>query len=99
MAQRRVLVCCGTGIATSVQVSNKLLRMLKERGIAATMTECKAIDLQSRAESVKPQAIVSTTYVKLPDTNIPIYSGVPFLTGVGASALADQIADQLRTSN
>jgi len=99
MTQRRVLVCCGTGIATSVQVSHKLQRMLKERGVSATMSECRAIDLQIRAEAVKPQVIVSTTHVKLPGKDIPIYSGVPFLTGIGADALADQIADQLRSNN
>ena len=30
MLKKKILVCCGTGIATSVQVANKLQRMLKE---------------------------------------------------------------------
>ncbi len=33
MIRRKVLVCCGTGIATSVQVSHKLKALLRERGI------------------------------------------------------------------
>ena len=37
MVDKKVLVCCGTGIATSVQVANKLEKMLKERGINASM--------------------------------------------------------------
>jgi len=73
--------------------------MLKERGIPATMSECRAIDLQIRAEAIKPHVIVSTTHVKLPSKEIPIYNGVPFLTGIGADALADQIADHLRSIN
>ena len=32
MVNKKVLVCCGTGIATSVQVANKLQRMLRDRG-------------------------------------------------------------------
>ena len=42
---KKVLVCCGTGIATSVQVANKLQRMLRDRGVAATMKECKTANV------------------------------------------------------
>ena len=45
MLKKKILVCCGTGIATSVQVANKLQRMLKERDIEATMKECKTGEL------------------------------------------------------
>ena len=37
MIEKKILVCCGTGIATSVQVANKLQRLLRERGINARM--------------------------------------------------------------
>ena len=29
MIEKKILVCCGTGIATSVQVANKLQRLLR----------------------------------------------------------------------
>ena len=41
MVNKKVLVCCGTGIATSVQVANKLQRMLRDRGVTATMKDAK----------------------------------------------------------
>ena len=37
MIEKKILVCCGTGTATSVQVANKLQRLLRERGINARM--------------------------------------------------------------
>lgn len=97
MIRRRVLVCCGTGIATSVQVSHKLKALLGERGIDATLTECKAIELAGKAQSLRPHAIVSTTMVTLPAGGPRIFKGVPFLTGVGAAALADEIAAHLKS--
>lgn len=96
MINKKVLVCCGTGIATSVQVSSKLKQMLKERGIAATMKECKAMEVPGMAASFRPDAIVSTTMVKSPSPEIKVYKGVAFLTGVGADALADEIAADLK---
>ena len=96
MAKHRVLVCCGTGIATSVQVSSKLRTMLKERGIDAELTECKAIELPSRAAAYHPQAIVSTTQVNVDIPGVTVFQGLPFLTGMGMDQAADQIADALR---
>lgn len=66
MVDKKVLVCCGTGIATSVQVANKLEKMLKERGINASMKECRALEVPAQTASFHPDAIVSTTMVKSP---------------------------------
>ena len=96
MLKKKILVCCGTGIATSVQVANKLQRMLKERDIEATMKECKTSELLEHAESFGPDAIVSTTVVKAPSENVKVYRGVAFLTGVGDDDLADEIAADLK---
>ena len=97
MTRRKVLVCFGTGIATSVQVSHKLKALLKDRGIDAMLAECKAIELASKAQSMRPHAIVSTTMVTLPPGGPRIFQGVPFLTGMGAAALADEIAAHLKS--
>lgn len=96
MLKKKILVCCGTGIATSVQVANKLQRMLKERDIEATMKECKTSELLEHAESFEPDAIVSTTVVKAPSENVKVYRGVAFLTGVGDDDLTDEIAADLK---
>lgn len=96
MVDKKVLVCCGTGIATSVQVANKLEKMLKERGINASMKECRALEVPAQTASFHPDSIVSTTMVKSPDEGIKVFKGVAFLTGVGADKLADEIATYLK---
>lgn len=96
MISKKILVCCGTGIATSVQVANKLQRMLKDRGVEATMKECRAIDVPDQTRAFRPDAIVSTTVVKSPLKDVKVYRGVAFLTGVDADKLADTIADDLK---
>ncbi|WCC80276.1 PTS sugar transporter subunit IIB [Cutibacterium equinum] len=96
MVNKKILVCCGTGIATSVQVANKLQQMLRDRGVSATMKECKTAAVADQVESFQPDAIVVTTAVSLPGSQITIYRGTPLLTGVGADELADQIADDLK---
>lgn len=96
MTDKKILVCCGTGIATSVQVANKVQRMLAERGVNATMKECKVVDVPTQAKSFEPDAIVSTTVVKSPSPQVKVYRGVAFLTGVGADELADTIAADLK---
>ncbi|MSS45056.1 PTS sugar transporter subunit IIB [Cutibacterium sp. WCA-380-WT-3A] len=96
MINKKVLVCCGTGIATSVQVANKLNKMLRERGINASTKECKAMEVPAIAASFHPDAIVSTTMVRSPADGIKVFKGVAFLTGVGADKLADEIANYLK---
>ena len=96
---KKVLVCCGTGIATSVQVANKLQRMLRDRGVAATMKECKTANVAAQVETFQPDAIVVTTAINPPDEGVKVYLGTPLLTGVGADELADQIADDLKALN
>ena len=41
MIEKKILVCCGTGTATSVQVANKLQRLLRERGIPDGALPCR----------------------------------------------------------
>ena len=96
MVDKKVLVCCGTGIATSVQVANKLEKMLKERGINASMKECRALEVPAQTASFHPDANVSTTMEKSPEEGIKVLKGVAFLTGVSADKLADEIATYLK---
>ena len=91
----RLLVSCGTGIATSVLAASRIKSLLKERGITAETLECKVVEVESRSQNYRPDAIVSTTPVP-GHTDVKVFGGVPFLTGIGAGALADEIAAYVR---
>lgn len=92
----RILVSCGTGIATSTLAADKLKRLLKARGIDITTQSCKAAEVASKVSSYRPHAIVSTTYVgvKVP---IKVFNGLPLLSGIGAEKLIGELAAYLKT--
>ncbi len=91
MATVRLLVSCGTGIATSTAASDKIKRLLKARGVDAETLECKVAEVASRVGTFRPDAVVSTTPVP-GQVPVKVFSGMPLLTGIGAETLADQIA-------
>ncbi len=96
MAKIRLLVSCATGIATSTAASDKIKRLLQARGFEVETLECKVAEVASRVQNFRADAIVSTTPVSV-DVGVKVFSGMPLLTGIGADALADQIAAYVRT--
>lgn len=77
---KRVLVACGTAIATSTHVADRLAREFAARDLDVTITQCRVSELGAYASDV--DAVV-TTAVMLRPLEVPTISGVPFLTGVG----------------
>lgn len=92
MASKRILVICGTGVATSTVVVKKIQDHLAAKGITATVTQGKVADTLSG--HVDADLIVATTSVPSSVT-VPVIAGLPFLTGVGVDAVYAQIDEQL----
>ena len=86
--RKRVLVACGTGIATSTHVANRLAREFEARGLDVVITQCRVSEVNAYASDV--DVIVSTAQVAQQD-GVPVVSGVPFLTGIGEAAALAQI--------
>ncbi|MCH3968713.1 MAG: PTS sugar transporter subunit IIB [Atopobiaceae bacterium] len=76
----KIIVACGSGVATSQTVASKVTRLLKDRGIEA---DVEAVDIKSLRHYLKT-ADAYISVVKTDDTfNIPVLDGVCFLTGMG----------------
>ena len=90
---KKILVACGTAIATSTVVAKKLAETLAARGIAVTIDQCKASEVPSRAASY--DLIVSTTEVD-GTAGKPIVRTLSFLTGIGIDADVEKIAGYLK---
>jgi PTS system galactitol-specific IIB component len=89
---KKILVACGTAIATSTVVAKKLEEKLKARGIAVTIDQCKASEVGSKCATY--DLIVTTTEVD--DTRgKPCVRTLSFLTGVGIDADVEKIAKLL----
>lgn len=108
----RILVVCGTGIATSTAAENKIQQWLSKRGYTVATNQCIAAEVTAKARSLNPDAIVTTTKLKIVKyeengrsmncidgvLGIPAFNGVPFLTGVGEEALVDRICEAVDAS-
>lgn len=92
MAKKRVLVACGTAIATATHVANAVMETAKAAGIDVEVSQCKASEIRGKIQTFTPHVIVHTTPVP-GDLGIPTLLGVPFLSGIGIDKLkADLIA-------
>jgi PTS system galactitol-specific IIB component len=98
MAVPRILVACGTGIATSTAAADRIKRLLKARGMTVTTQECKAAEIASKVGSYRPHAVISTTHVSA-KVDIKVFNGLPLVSGVGADKLADDVFAFLKTAS
>ncbi|SEC40975.1 PTS system IIB component, Gat family [Nocardioides exalbidus] len=90
---KKILVICGTGVATSTMVATSIKDHLAGQGIEAQVTQGKVMDLLSGTPDV--DLIVATTTV--PDTvTVPVVAGLPFLTGIGQDATLAEIVGHLQ---
>lgn len=89
---KKVLVACGTGVATSTVVAQAVQAALHERGIAIVTRQCKASEVPGQIEDV--DLVISTT--PLPkDLPRPAIVTLAFLTGIGKERELDRIAEIL----
>lgn len=94
MAKKKVLVACGTGIATSTVVVNKVKEVLKDRGVEAEVQQCKVSEVASKAAWA--DLIITTT--QLPNgvnAGKPVVRSLAFLTGIGIEKDVAEIMQKL----
>lgn len=89
---KRILVACGTAIATSTVVAKAIEDSLAERGIQVVTKQCKASEVTSMLEGVD---LIVTTTPMAENLGVPIIRTLAFLTGVGREEAIEQIIEQL----
>ncbi len=90
---KRILVICGTGVATSTMVASSIREHCAAQGIDVEVRQGKVMDLVSGAPDA--DLIVATTEV--PDgVQVPVVAGLPFLTGIGKDAALAEVVSHLR---
>ncbi|CAN5574593.1 PTS sugar transporter subunit IIB [soil metagenome] len=93
--KKRILVACGTGMATSTAAAESLREGLEDQGISVEISQCKISELKSQVDSFEPHVIVTTAKVD-GDYGVPVFSGQPFLTGVGEEEVVEDIAQTIK---
>lgn len=92
---KRILVACGTAIATSTVVARAIEEALGERGIQVTTRQCKATEVPSLVQGM--DLVVTTTPVP-GNLGVPVIQTLAFLTGIGREAVIEQIIKALSQS-
>ena len=93
MAKKKVLVACGTGIATSTVVTIKIQEALKVNHIDADVVQCKVAELPMKVDGAD-LVVTTTTYE---NNKIPVIRGLSFLTGIGMDKDLQKIVDILKS--
>lgn len=89
---KKVLIICGTGVATSTVVAAKVRDHLVEQGIEANVAQGKVMDVVGG--EVDADLVVATTDVPASVT-VPVIRALPLLTGIGQEEVLDEIARAL----
>lgn len=89
----KVIVACGSGLATSQTVANKVSRLLKGRGVEADVI---AVDIKQLKTYLKD----ADAYISIVKTDeefsVPVFNGVSFLTGMGQDAELDRLVETIQ---
>lgn len=91
----KIIVACGSGVATSQTVASKLARMLKEAKIDA---EVNAVDLKSVDRHLADAAAYVTIVREAKERDIPMINGISFLTGVGQDTEFAKLVEAIKAS-
>ena len=80
---KKVIVACGSGVATSQTVASKVNRLLKEKNVDAKVD---AVDLKSVDRYLVDAAAYITITKVTKEYPIPVINGIAFLTGMNQDA-------------
>ena len=88
---KEILVSCGTGVVTSTLATNRMSKLLDERGYKGLykVTQYKIAELASKDSSGFDVIVHTTTVPSFLKT--PCVNALPLITGINMGSVADQI--------
>ncbi len=90
-----ILVMCGSSIATSTLAAVKIEEEAERRKIRVNVKKGKVADADMLVKFTKADIIVATSVIDARE-DVPVFSGVPLLTGIGQKELYDQIFKKIQ---
>ena len=90
---KKIIVACGSGVATRQLIASTLKSLLDDRGVEASV---EAVDLKS----LDLYLMSSDIYISIVNENreypIPVFKGIPFLTGIGQDEELEKIIQEIK---
>ena len=92
---KQVVFACGSGIATSTAVEQKVKELIEANGLGGKyeLVKCSIAEAPSQCEDA---ALLVATTAAPAGIKCPFVNGIPFLTTIGKGAAEQQILDILK---
>ncbi|VBB08180.1 phosphotransferase system eiib component type 2/3 [Lucifera butyrica] len=90
--KKRVIVACGGAVATSTVAANKIVELSKKEGIDVEIVQCRVSEIGANCRNAD---LIVTTARVTKDYGIPLESGMPFVSGIGAGEAWQKIRAHL----
>lgn len=89
---KKVIVACGTGMATSSMIAEKVRAVLEDNQVDYTLSQAQLSELDMYKEA---DLFVTAMRVEQ-DYGVPMVVGTPFLVGIGEAEAAAKIIEILK---
>mgnify|MGYP002390918712 CR=1 FL=1 len=88
------MIACGSGVATSTVMASRVKSLLDKHNLKAEIIQCS----MNEASTCSPAdtALIVTSLGKLNVKDIPVVVAIPYITGIGAEAVDEQIVSILK---
>ena len=94
MANKRVIIACGNGVATSTVVAAKVKDYCAVNGVSIDVTQCRMIELHDKANDY--DLVVTSGKFSDPDVKTTCIMAISLLTGINEEPTLQKIVDALK---
>ena len=89
---KKIVVACGTGMATSTIISEKIKELLNEHNIKCSITQCILGEIESHAQNAD---LIITSMKVQGKYSAPVVVGTAFLIGINEEMVKERILEIL----
>lgn len=94
MANKRVIIAFGNGVATSTVVAAKVKDYCAANGVSIDVTQCRMIELHEKANDY--DLVVTSGKFSDPDVKTPCIMAISLLTGINEEPTLKKIVAALK---
>ena len=88
----KIIVACGSGVATSTIIASKIEELLKNNKLNAQIIQCSLHEVDG---NLKGASLVISSMPGLDVKDVPVVVAFPYITGIGVEDLDKKILEIL----
>ncbi len=92
---KTVIVCCGNACATSAIMEAEVCDLFKRSGVEVKVIKCMVSQVEGYLSQGEVDLIIPSGRYTF-NTDVPVISGMAYITGVGIPKLEESILAELR---